>query len=154
MLRCLVAFGSLLVSTGCLATWNGVVFEPSPEAPVVVPRAEGCAVDVVADGDTPTRPFRQIGTVRLRWSPEQMRLQGYDGAVKSLKVEACERGAHLIVGLRALPMTPHPGSLFDADFAVWLDENGQPLQPRSMAEANAAAAAAAKTPAVPVTASP
>jgi len=32
-----------------------------------------------------------------------------------------------------LPQTPNPGSFYDAAFAVLLDDDGQPLQPRSLA---------------------
>jgi hypothetical protein len=120
-------------TSSCLATINGVVYEPLPDAPVVAPRAEGCAIEVVEDGSTASRTNRTIGHIRMEWSTDQMRTQGHDGALKSLKAEACERGAHLVLGLRVLPRAPDPGAVYDADLAVLLDESGQILQPRSMA---------------------
>ena len=113
--------------------FRSVVYEPAADAPVVEPRAEGCAVEIVQDGLTSSRASQTLGHIRMEWSTEQMRTQGHDGAVKSLKAAACERGAHLVLGLRVLPRTPDPGAVYDADLAVLIDEAGKPLQPKSMA---------------------
>ncbi len=117
----------------CLATLNGVVFEPAADAPVVEPRADGCSVEIFEDGGPPARPNKKIGHLQMVWSPEQMSTQGHDGALKSLASAACVRGAHLVLGLRVLPRTPDPGVVYDGDLAVLLDDNGQPYKPKSMA---------------------
>jgi hypothetical protein len=132
--RNLVTVVVAAASVSCLATLNGVIYEPAADAPVVAPRAEGCAVEIVEHGTTSSRANHTLGHIRMEWSTEQMRTQGHDGALKSLKAAACERGAHLVLGLRVLPRTPDPGVVYDADLAVLLDETGKLLQPKSMAE--------------------
>ncbi len=127
------ALAAALAGPACLSVLNGVAYDPAADAPTVLPRPGGCSVEIVEDGSVPARPHALLGRVRLDWTRAKMEAQGHQGALKSLREEACARGAHLILDLRVLPQTPNPGSFYDAAFAVLLDDDGQPLQPRSLA---------------------
>ena len=112
----------LLALTSCLTALNPVRFTPVMDAPVLAERAEGCAVEIIEQGQTLARPHRVIGHVVLEWSGEQQRDQGLQGAQKTLRQAVCERGAHFIVDFRALPRGFGSGVLYEGDIAVLLDD--------------------------------
>jgi hypothetical protein len=162
-----VVLAVVVIVTGsvasCLTLFNGVVFEPLPDAPVLEARPEGCIVEVVEDGTTSQRKARVIGRVKLDWSREQMQTQGAAGALKTLRAAACERGAHLVLDMRALPKTPDPGVVYEADLAVLLNDDGEPLvasklgpkpSPAAPASSASSASTSSPSPASPATTAP
>jgi hypothetical protein len=116
-----------VASSACITTVNPVKYERFVGAPVLQPRGEGCYVDIVEDGTEFKKPHKEMGTVVLDWSVNQMKEQGPDYAMKTLRTAACEEGAHAVVHLRALPKGFNEGMLYEGILAVILDENGDPL---------------------------
>lgn len=112
---------------GCITTVNPVVFTRETGAPTVESRADNCPVDIVDDGTKFDRPHKVLGHVVLEWSAGQMKDQGPDYALRTLKTAACEQGAHAVLNMRALPRGFNEGMIYEGDLAVLLDENGEPL---------------------------
>ena len=123
-----VAVAVVVVSAAaCITTVNSVKYERFTGAPVLQARGEGCSVDIVDDGTKFDRPHKEMGSVVLEWSATQMREQGPDYAMKTLRTAACEEGAHVVLNMRALPRGFNEGMVFEGVLAVLLDENGEPL---------------------------
>jgi hypothetical protein len=112
----------------CITTVNPVRFTRETGAPTLPSRADNCPVDIVDDGTKFTRPHKLIGHVVLEWSATQMKDQGPDYALRTLRSAACEQGAHVVINMRALPRGFNEGMIYEGDLAVLLDENGDPLQ--------------------------
>lgn len=128
MNRVACLFVAVAACAGCITTVNPVVFSRETGAPTVPARADGCSVDVVDDGAKFDRPHKLLGHVVLEWSASQMKDQGPDYALKTLKSAACEQGAHVVLNMRALPRGFNEGMIYEGDLAVLLDEKGDPLQ--------------------------
>ncbi len=123
-----LVFGALASVAGCITTVNPVSFTRDTGAPTVEPRADNCPVDVIDDGTRYTRPHKVLGHIVLEWSANQVREQGPDYALRTLKSAACEQGAHVVLNMRALPRGFQEGMLYEGDIAVLLDDNGEILQ--------------------------
>jgi len=116
-----------LVGGACATLVNPVAFTSEPGAPTLEPRPDGCSVDISDENGPPPRPHRVIGRLELSWSPDRIKEQGAEGALKTLRTAACEHGGHLVLNMRALPRGFNEGVLYEADLAVLLDEKGEML---------------------------
>ncbi len=118
----------VVVAAGaCMTLINPVKIQRAPGAPVLEARDDGCSVEIVDDGTPFTKPHQELGTIVLEWSATQMKDQGPEAALKTLRAAACEAGAHVVLQMRALPRGPNEGMVFDGTLAVLLDDKGQPL---------------------------
>lgn len=131
-----VASFALAVCAGCITTVNPVVFTRETGAPSLPSRADNCPVDVVDDGTPFKRPHKLLGHVVLEWSASQMKDQGPDYALRTLKSAACEQGAHAVINMRALPRGFNEGMIYEGDLVAVLDENGEPLQGKTTGTAS------------------
>ncbi|MDP2344446.1 MAG: hypothetical protein Q8O67_26045 [Deltaproteobacteria bacterium] len=136
-----------VVVAGCITTVNPVKYDRFTGAPVLQPRGEGCYVDIVEDGTKFTKPYKEMGTLVLDWSANQMKEQGSEYALKTLRTAACEEGAHAVIHMRALPKGFNEGMLYEGVLVVLLDENGDPLAGKSMGTSASHSGTAAPDPA-------
>lgn len=116
-----------LLSTACLTFINPVTFALAADTASLPARPDGCFVEVFDENTPPTRPHRIIGRLTLDWDATRMREQGEAGALTTLKSSACEYGGHFVMNMRALPRGFAQGVLYEADLAVLLDEQGNPV---------------------------
>lgn len=129
MMRSSSLLSALVVVTAgaCATLVNPVTFTSEPGAPTLEPRPDGCSVEISDENGPPPRPHRLIGRLELSWSPDRIKEQGAEGALKTLRTAACEHGGHYVLNMRALPRGFNEGVLYEADLAVLLDENGDML---------------------------
>lgn len=110
-----------------MTMYNRIEWTSLPEAPPLERRAEGCHVELFEDGQHVSRPHVDIGRVVLNWPKDKMKEQGAEGAITTLKMAACEKGAFLIKDMRALTTGRDGGLVYEATFATLLGEDGAPL---------------------------
>jgi hypothetical protein len=147
-----VVAASGCISVACITTVNHVDFKPAIGAPTLPERAEGCAVEIFDENQTPPRPHQVLGRLELSWSAQQVKEQGPDYAMKTLKTAVCERGGHYLLGMRALPRGYNEGMLFEGEIAVITDDDGNPLQ--GVATGTASSSDGVTTPTAPPTETP
>ena len=144
-----VVVSALAATAGCITTVNAVEFKHAVGAPVIPERAEGCAVEIFDENETPPRPYQVLGELTLSWSQRQMEEQGPDYAMKTLKTAVCERGGHYLLNMRALPRGFKEGMLFEGTIAVILDDDGNPLQGVATGTASSSDSVTAPSPTAP-----
>jgi hypothetical protein len=121
------ALVAVLSCSACVTFINPVSFTMAADAASLPARPDGCFVEVSDENTPPTRPYRIVGRLSLDWDATRMREQGEAGALKTLKSSACEYGGHFVMNMRALPRGFAQGVVYEADLAVLLDEQGQPV---------------------------
>jgi hypothetical protein len=119
-------FLSSMATSACITAYNPVKVTPDAKAPLVDPRPGGCNVDVFEDGQKDPRKSVVIGRIVLNWPSDKIKEQGPEGAIKTLKASACEQGAFMIEGMRALP-DGDGGMVYEADLATLLGDDGKPV---------------------------
>ena len=122
---------AILGTGGCITTINPVIFKRDTGAPPMPERPEGCAVEIFDENEKPPRPYKVLGRIELSWTQQQLKDQGPEYAMKTLRTATCEYGGHYILNLRALPRGYLQGMLFEGDLAVMLDDAGEPMQGRA-----------------------
>jgi len=140
MMRAVVLFLLLVCALGtggaCITTINPVIFKRDTGAPPMAERPEGCAIEIFDENEKQPRPYKILGRIELSWTQNQLKEQGPEYAMKTLRTAACEYGGHYILNLRALPRGYLEGMLFEGDLAVMLDDNGEPMQGRATGTAS------------------
>lgn len=121
------ALVAVLSCSSCVTFINPVTFTAAADTASLPVRPDGCFVEVSDENTPPTRPHRVVGRLALEWDATRLREQGEAGALKTLKSSACEYGGHFVVNMRALPRGFGQGVLYEADLAVLLDEQGNPV---------------------------
>ncbi len=122
-----VSLLAVVLAASCITTVNPVTFKRETGAPTLPERADGCAVEIYEDGQTPERAHKILGRAELSWSATQMKEQGPEYAMKTLRTAVCENGGHYLVNMRALPRGFNEGMLYEGDVAVLVDEQGEPI---------------------------
>lgn len=130
---------SLSMGPGCITALNPVVYERALGAPQVPARPDGCAVIILDENEHADRPTKTLGRITLEWSANQMKDQGQEKALETLKAAACENGAHYVLDMRALPRGYQQGMVFEGDLAVLVDEKGEPMQGHTTGTASSTA---------------
>lgn len=148
----LLAF--VVVTGGCVTTVNPVIFKVDADAPVLPERAEGCAVEIFDENETPPQKSKTFGRIELSWSQSQLTDQGPEGALRTLRSAVCERGGHYVLNLRALPRGFKEGMLYEGDVAVIVDDDGKPLMGISSNSATSKSSAGEATAPASTTAAP
>ena len=138
----------------CMSTYNNARLKPKDGAPEVEPRGGGCNVEIYEDGQPVTKPHQDLRTVELDWPQAKIEEQGPEGALKTLKELACEKGAFLILDLRALTLGVGEGMMYEATFATLLGDDGKPLNLKGAKGAPPDAGVATPDPAPPAPPTP
>ena len=122
-----LAVSAVVAGAACLTLVNPVTFTRSLGAPTLPARADNCPVEIYEDGQPFAKAHKLLGHVVVEWSATQLKEQGIDKALRTLKNAACDVGAHAVINMRALPRGFNEGMIYEGDVVALLDDQGEPL---------------------------